>query len=274
LSSLPGIRFPSPGRAPGLFLSRRPRVGVGAALVGDIDSPWNSAAVRRTLRAMTAAELARFIDHTVLKADAAAKEIEKLCAEAREFHFAAACVNGSRVALARHLLDGSDVKVAAVVGFPLGAMDSDTKRYETEAALDNGAQEIDMVLNVGRLKEGDDAYVLRELRDVVEAADERPVKVILETCLLTNEEKVRACHLVLDSGAQFVKTSTGFSTGGATMDDVRLMRATVGPKFGVKASGGIRDYAAAVAMIEAGATRLGTSNGVAILKGLPVTGGY
>jgi deoxyribose-phosphate aldolase len=223
---------------------------------------------------MTAAELARFIDHTVLKPDARAQDIEKLCAEALEFHFAAACVNGSRVALARHLLEGSDVKVAAVVGFPLGAMDADTKRYETEAALDSGAQEIDVVLNVGRLKEGDDAYVLRELRDVVEAADERPVKVILETCLLTGDEKLRACHLVLDSGAQFVKTSTGFSTGGATVEDVKLMREAVGPKFGVKASGGIRDYATAVAMIEAGATRLGTSNGVAIVRGLPASGAY
>lgn len=221
---------------------------------------------------MTPAELARFIDHTVLKADASAKDIERLCAEALEFHFASACVNGSRVALARHLLEGSEVKVAAVVGFPLGAMDADTKRYETEAALDNGAQEIDVVLNVGRFKDGEDGYVLRELRDVVEAADERPVKVILETCLLSNEEKVRACHLVLDSGAQFVKTSTGFSSGGATLDDVRLMREAVGPKFGVKASGGIRDYATAAAMIGAGATRLGTSNGVAILKGLAAAG--
>jgi deoxyribose-phosphate aldolase len=223
---------------------------------------------------MNAAELARYIDHTVLKPEASAKDIEKLCAEAIEFHFAAACVNGSRVELARHCLEGSDVKVAAVVGFPLGTTDRDTKRYETEAALDNGAQEIDVVLNVGRLREGDDKYVLRELRDVVEAAEEHPVKVILETCLLTQEQKVRACHLVLTAGAHFVKTSTGFSTGGATLDDVRLLRETVGPKFGVKASGGIRDYAAAAAMIEAGATRLGTSNGVAILKGLPVAGGY
>ena len=142
------------------------------------------------------------------------------------------------------------------------------KRFETEAAIDDGAHEIDVVLNVARLKDGDDRYVLRELRDVVEAADERPVKVILETCLLTNEQKVRACKLVVESGAHFVKTSTGFSAGGATVDDVKLMRQTVGPKFGVKASGGIRDTRTALAMIAAGATRLGTSAGVAIIKGL------
>jgi deoxyribose-phosphate aldolase len=221
---------------------------------------------------LTPQELARYIDHTLLKADALAKDIEKLCAEAMEHKFAAVCVNGSRVELARHFLEGSDVKVATVVGFPLGATDSDTKRFETEAALDNGAQEIDVVLNVGRLKDGDDKYVLREIRDVVEAADERTVKVIIETCLLTREEKIRACSLILDSGAHFVKTSTGTSTGGATVDDVKLLRETVGPKFGVKASGGIRDTATALAMIEAGATRLGTSSSVAILKGITGTG--
>lgn len=216
----------------------------------------------------TPKELARYIDHTLLKPDAPAKDIEKLCAEAREHKFAAVCVNGSRVELARHILEGGDVKVAVVIGFPLGATDSDTKRFETEAALDNGAQEIDMVLNIGRLKDGDDKYVLREIRDIVEADDERTVKVIIETCLLTREEKIRACRLILEGGAHFVKTSTGFSTGGATIDDVKLLRQTVGPKFGVKASGGIRDTATALAMIEAGATRLGTSSGVAILKGI------
>ena len=163
---------------------------------------------------MKAQDLARCIDHTLLRADAVAKDIERLCAEAREHHFYAVCVNGSWVVQARHLLDGSAVKVATVVGFPLGATDSDTKRFETEAAIDNGAQEIDVVINLGRLKDGNYDYVLRELRDVAEAADERPVKVILETGLLTHEEKIRACRLVLDSGAQFVKTSTGFSSGG------------------------------------------------------------
>jgi deoxyribose-phosphate aldolase len=212
------------------------------------------------------AQLARCIDHTQLKADAVENDIEKLCAEAREHRFYAVCVNGSRVELARHFLEESEVKVACVVGFPLGAMEADVKRFETEAAIESGAQEIDLVLNIGRLKEGDDKYVLRELLDVVEAAEERPVKVILETCLLTRDQKVRACHLAVESGARFVKTSTGFSTSGATIDDVKLLREAVGAEFGVKASGGIRDTETALAMIEAGATRLGTSSGVAIVK--------
>jgi len=217
---------------------------------------------------LSAAQLAAFIDHTLLKPDASAAQIEQLCAEAREHGFFAVCVNGAWVAAARHFLDGSDVKVVSVVGFPLGAMAADVKRFETEVAVDDGAHEIDVVLNVARLKAGDDKYVFREIVDVVEAADERPVKVILETCLLTDEEKVRACRLVVDSGAQFVKTSTGFSTAGATVADVQLLRATVGAKFGVKASGGIRDTKTALAMIAAGATRLGTSAGAAIVNGL------
>ena len=212
--------------------------------------------------------LAAYIDHTLLKPEAALKDVEKLCAEARDHNFHAVCVNGSWVIQARHFLDACDVKVATVVGFPLGATDSDTKRFETEAAIDNGAQEIDVVINIGRLKDGDDQYVLRELSDVVEAAAERPVKVIIETCLLTNAEKIRACRIVLEAGAQFVKTSTGFSTGGATIADVKLLREIVGEKFGVKAAGGIRDTATALAMIEAGATRLGTSSGVAIVRSM------
>lgn len=223
---------------------------------------------------LTTAQLTACIDHTLLKPDASLAQIEQLCAEARKHQFFSVCVNGSWVATARHLLDGSDVKVASVVGFPLGAMSADVKRYETEVAIDDGAHEIDVVLNVARLKAGDDKYVLRELLDVVEAADERTVKVILETCLLTDAEKVRACQLVVESGAQFVKTSTGFSTAGATVADVKLMRATVGPQFGVKASGGVRDAQTALAMIEAGATRLGTSSGVAIIKGLAGGGSY
>ena len=220
--------------------------------------------------------LARYIDHTLLKPEASLKDIERLCAEARSYNFYAVCVNGSWVTQARHFLDGSDVKVATVVGFPLGATDSDTKRFETEAAIDNGAQEIDVVINIGRLKDGDDEYVLRELRDVVEAAAERPVKVIIETCLLTGAEKIRACRIVLDAGAQFVKTSTGFSTGGATVADVKLLREIVGETFGVKAAGGIRDTQTALAMIEAGATRLGTSSGVVIVRSMPgaEAGGY
>jgi deoxyribose-phosphate aldolase len=212
--------------------------------------------------------LARHIDHTLLRPDAQRADIEKLCREAIEHGFYSVCVNGSQVELAVSLVEGSEVKVAAVVGFPLGAMDPDVKRYETEVAIDHGAEEIDVVLNIAKLKEGDDHYVLRELRDVVEAADERPVKVIIETCLLTEEEKIRACRLVVESGARFIKTSTGSSSGGATLDDVKLLREHVGEKFGVKASGGIRDTATALAMIEAGATRLGTSAGIAIVEGL------
>lgn len=209
--------------------------------------------------------LADYIDHTCLRPDAAAKDIERLCAEAREHRLYAVCVNGSRVELARHCLEDTVVKVATVVGFPLGAMDADAKRFETEAAIDAGAQEIDMVLNVGRLKDGDDRFVFRELRDVVEAADGLPVKVIIEACLLTRDEKLRACSLILESGARFVKTSTGFAAGGATIEDVKLLRGAVGAKFGVKAAGGIRDAATARAMIEAGANRIGTSAGVAIV---------
>jgi deoxyribose-phosphate aldolase len=213
-------------------------------------------------------DLARFIDHTLIRANATIRDIEKLCAEAREHKFHSVSVNGSWVIAARHFLDSSEVKVGCAVGLPFGAMTSDAKRFETEAAIDDGAQEIDVMLNVGRLKNGDDRYVLRELCDVVEAADERTVKVILETCLLTDEQKIRACKLVVESGAHFVKTSTGYSTGGATVADVKLLRATVGPEFGVKASGGIRDTQAALAMIEAGATRLGASASVAIVSGL------
>ena len=223
---------------------------------------------------LTPEQLAAYIDHTLLKPDASAAQIEQLCTEAREYKFFSVCVNGSWVAAARHFLDGSDVKVASVVGFPLGAMSSDVKRFETETAIDDGAHEIDLVLNIARLKAGDDKYVFREICDVVEAADERTVKVILETCLLTDEEKIRACKLVVESGAHFVKTSTGFSTAGATIADVKLLRETVGVKFGVKASGGVRDAQTALAMIEAGATRLGTSSGIAIVKGLAGGGTY
>lgn len=212
-------------------------------------------------------DLAAYIDHTLLKPEATAKDIEQLCAEARQHRFHSVCVNSSRVVQAYSLLTDTPVVVAAVVGFPLGAADRDAKRFETELAVDLGAEEIDMVLNIGRLKEGDDAYVLRELRDVVEAASDRTVKVILETCLLTREEIIRACHLVLDSGAQFVKTSTGFAKAGAVVEDVKLLREIVGKDFGVKASGGIRDRAAAEAMIAAGANRLGTSASVAIVTG-------
>ena len=221
---------------------------------------------------ISSTDLAAYMDHTLLKPEATAGDIEKLCREARDYKFHAVCVHGGRVAEAHAFLDGSGVKVASVAGFPLGAMSPDAKRFETEAAIDDGAHEIDVVINVGKVKEGDDRFILRELRDIVEAADERTVKVILETCLLTDAEKIRACRLVVESGAHFVKTSTGFGAGGATLADVKLMRETVGPGFGVKASGGIRDAATAVAMIEAGATRLGVSASVAIIKGLAIGG--
>lgn len=217
---------------------------------------------------LTPIQLAKYIDHTLLKPDATAKDIERLCQEARQFGFYSVCVNSSRVCLARHFLEESDIKVCSVVGFPLGAMDGDAKRFETEVAIDEGAHEIDVVINIGLLKDKEDKKVLRELRDIVEAADERIVKVIIETCLLTEEEKIRACELIRESGAHFVKTSTGFSSAGATIEDVKLLRKTVGEKFGVKAAGGIRDAATAIAMIKAGANRLGTSSGIKIIQNL------
>lgn len=216
-----------------------------------------------------AARLAGYIDHTLLKADATARDIERLCAEAREKRFFAVCVNGSWVRLACRLLEGTDVKVASVAGFPLGAMSSEAKRFETGLAADQGAQEIDFVLNIGRLKNGEDRYVLEEIRDVVKAAEGLTVKAILECRLLGRDEKIRACLLAAEGGAHFVKTSTGFSTGGATAADVLLMRQTVGLNLGVKAAGGIRDARTALAMIEAGATRLGASASVTILESLP-----
>ena len=186
-------------------------------------------------------ELASYIDHTLLKPDATRAQLEQLCAEAAEHQFSTVCVNGSRVELAYSLLEDSDVQVCTVVGFPLGAMDADAKRYETEVAVDLGASEIDMVMNVGRFKDGEHDYIVREIRDVVEAADDRVVKVILETCLLTNDEIAQACKLVTQAQAHFVKTSTGFGNAGATLEHVRLMRETVGQFAGVKAAGGVRN---------------------------------
>ena len=216
---------------------------------------------------MSMSDLAPYIDHTLLKPEATREQIEILCAEAAEHKFSTVCVNGSRVELAYSLLEESDVQVAAVVGFPLGAAEADSKRYETEVAIDQGAGEIDMVMNVGRFKDGDHDYIVREIRDVVESADDHVVKVILETCLLTDAQIEQACKLVVQAQAHFVKTSTGFGSSGATIEHVKLMRETVGQFAGVKAAGGIRDEATARAMVEAGATRLGTSNGVAIVTG-------
>lgn len=219
-------------------------------------------------------ELARYIDHTLLKPDATRAQLEQLCAEAAEHQFSTVCVNGSRVEVAYSLLEDCDVQVCTVVGFPLGAMEADAKRYETEVAVDVGASEIDMVMNVGRFKDGEHDYIVREIRDVVEAADDRVVKVILETCLLTNDEIAKACKLVTQAQAHFVKTSTGFGNAGATLEHVRLMRETVGQFAGVKAAGGVRNADDARAMIEAGATRIGTSNGVTIVSGESAKGSY
>jgi deoxyribose-phosphate aldolase len=208
--------------------------------------------------------LAKTIDHTILRPDATTADVKKLCSEANTHGFMAVCVNPCHVALARNSVDPG-IAVASVVGFPLGSSATLIKAGETRQAIADGADEIDMVINVGWLREHLDEIVLGDIRAVVEAAGEVPVKVIIEAALLTDEEKVRACKLAVAAGAAFVKTSTGFGPGGATAADVRLMRETVGPDIGVKASGGIRDLASAIKMIEAGATRLGTSSGVAIM---------
>jgi len=208
-----------------------------------------------------------YIDHTLLKADATRAQIEKICAEAREHRFASVCVNSVYVPLVSKILAGSGVLTCCVVGFPLGAMLPAAKAAEARLAVEAGAEEIDTVIHIGAAKEGDWANVEADIRAVVEAAHPRAhVKVIIEACLLTDEEKREACLCAKRAGADFVKTSTGFSTGGATVADVRLMRETVGPEMGVKASGGVRSPQDAQAMIEAGATRLGTSAGVSLVK--------
>ena len=208
--------------------------------------------------------LASYIDHTLLKADATEAQITRLCEEAREHRFASVCVNPRWVALCAQLLAGSGVRVCTVIGFPLGASSSAIKAAETRQAVADGADELDMVISVGDLKAGNNEFVRADIRGVVKAAEGRTVKVIIEACLLTDEEKSLACKLAMAAGADFVKTSTGFSTSGATVADVKLMRAAVGPNFGVKAAGGIRTRQDALAMIEAGANRLGASAGIAI----------
>lgn len=218
--------------------------------------------------------LNRYIDHTLLKQDATKEQILKLVEEAKYYEFASVCVNPTWVSLAARELSESVVKVCTVIGFPLGANTPATKAFETKDAIANGADEVDMVINVGALKSGDLDLVETDIRAVVEAANGTLVKVIIETCLLTDEEKIVACQLAQKAGADFVKTSTGFSTGGATVTDVALMRQTVGPDMGVKASGGARSLADAQAFVEAGATRIGTSSGVAIVEGQAVNGGY
>ena len=207
----------------------------------------------------------KLIDHTLLKQDATPEQILKLCEEAKAHDFMSVCVNPAYVPLAAEALKGSDVKVCTVIGFPLGMNLPRTKVEEAQLCIKQGADEIDMVINVGMLKAGNDDYVEAEIAELKAVAGERVLKVIIETCLLTDEEKVRACLLAKNAGADFVKTSTGFSTGGATVHDVKLMRETVGPEMGVKASGGVRTHEDLLAMVEAGANRIGTSNGVKII---------
>lgn len=219
-------------------------------------------------------KLNKYIDHTILKPETTKEQVGQILAEAKEYDFASVCVNPTWVAYAAQELKDSDVKVCTVIGFPLGANTPALKAFETKDAIENGADEIDMVINIGALKSKNDELVLEDIKAVVEASGDKLVKVIIETCLLTEEEKVKACQLSKEAGADFVKTSTGFSTGGATVEDVALMRKTVGPDMGVKASGGARSYEDAIAFIEAGATRIGASSGVAIMKGEKADGDY
>ena len=210
--------------------------------------------------------LSRYIDHTLLKADATENEVIKLCNEAKEYDFFSVCINPGFVELAAKELRESNVAVCTLIGFPLGASTPETKAFETRDAIQKGAAEVDMVINISKLKDKKDEEVLKDIKAVVDAADKKAlVKVIIETCLLTDEEKERACKLAKDAGADFVKTSTGFSTGGATKEDIALMRKTVGTEMGVKASGGVRTYEDAVTMIESGATRIGASASIAIV---------
>jgi deoxyribose-phosphate aldolase len=210
--------------------------------------------------------IASYIDHTLLKPDAKKEEIQKICEEAKEYGFASVCVNGYYTSQVREALKDSKVSVCTVIGFPLGAVESNVKAYETMRAIENGANEIDMVINIGALKDGNYNYVRNDIKEVVKAAKGNVVKVILETCLLTHEEKIKACELAVEAGAHFVKTSTGFSTGGATVEDVKLMKEIVGEKALVKASGGVRDYETAIKVIEAGASRIGASAGIKIVN--------
>lgn len=214
----------------------------------------------------------KYIDHTYLKAFGTESDIIKLCNEAKTYQFKSVCVNPAIVEYAKRLLNGTGVLVCTVIGFPLGANTIEVKMLETLDAIKNGADEIDMVINIGKAKEGDFAYIEKEIKAVVSAAGGRTVKVILETCYLTDDEIVRACHAAKIAKANFVKTSTGFGTNGATVEHVRLMRETVGPDMGVKASGGVKNLADAEMMVEAGANRIGASSGVQIMKELEERG--
>ncbi|WP_433945694.1 deoxyribose-phosphate aldolase [Paenibacillus sp. SN-8-1] len=219
--------------------------------------------------------VAALIDHTLLRADATKAEITKLTEEAKKYEFASVCVNPTWVAYCAEQLAGTPVKVCTVIGFPLGANTSEVKAFEAANAIQNGAGEVDMVINIGALKDGNHELVKQDIKAVVDAAAGKAlVKVIIETCLLTDEEKVRASQLAAEAGADFVKTSTGFSTGGATPEDVALMRRTVGDQMGVKASGGVRSLEDMTKMVEAGATRIGASSGVKIMEGGQSTSSY
>ncbi|MEM7305148.1 MAG: deoxyribose-phosphate aldolase [Planctomycetota bacterium] len=226
--------------------------------------------------AASVSDLAGYIDHTLLKPDATLAEVDQICDEALRFEFASVCVNGTHVRRCAEILAGSPVRVCSVIGFPLGAMAPEVKAYEARRAVEDGACEIDMVLNVGALKSGQDDFVRRDIAGVAEVCHRlgAKLKVILETALLTNPEKTRACELAKSAGADFVKTSTGFSKGGATAEDVALMRRAVGPTLGVKASGGVRTADDVRAMVEAGATRIGASASIAIVEGGEGGSGY
>lgn len=219
-------------------------------------------------------EVNKYIDHTILKPETTKAQILTLCEEAKQFNFASVCVNPTWVATCANELKGTDVKVCTVIGFPLGATFKEVKAYETKLAIENGASEIDMVINVGAAKDQNWELVYEDIKAVVEAANGVLVKVIIETCLLTDEEKVKACEMAVKAGAHFVKTSTGFSTGGATAADVALMRQTVGESVGVKASGGVRTAEDMKVMVEAGANRIGTSGGVSLVQGKENTTAY
>lgn len=212
-------------------------------------------------------ELAKYIDHTYLKPDAQKKDIDKILKEAKQYHFASVCISPIWVAYAHKELEGSGVHVVTVIGFPEGATPTAVKVFETKQAIADGADEVDMVIPIGMLKDGQYDYVKEDIRLVVKAAGGKMTKVIIETCLLTDDEKIKACEIAKAAGADFVKTSTGFSRGGATVEDVKLMRKAVGADMGVKASGGVANKAEAEAMIVAGATRIGTSHGVEIMQG-------
>ena len=208
----------------------------------------------------------KLFDHTILKADATRKDVKRVCDEAMAYSFCSVCVNSYYVPYVANLLHGSDVKICSVVGFPLGAMSTRAKALEAKIAVMDGADEIDMVINIGALKDRDYSVVLEDIKAVKEACEDKTLKVIIETCLLNDVEKVKACELAKEAGADFVKTSTGFSTGGAKVEDVKLMRATVGPNIGVKASGGIHDNEFAKELVDAGANRLGTSATIQIVE--------